>query len=80
MKYKPRQLHLQYQLPDSLTPFNILIKYDIKFKEWQFYSYVCIHCDTSLKHKTNALKHKDSCKRLNNKKKELSNADSNSDS
>ena len=80
MKYNPRQLHLQYDLSDSLTPLNVLIKYDTKLNEWKFNSYICIHCDQSLKFQNSALKHKDSCKRLNNnKKKELTDADSNSD-
>ena len=79
MKYNPRQLHLQYNLPDSQLKIAIIIKYDTKFNEWQFSAYKCRHCNTALKFQNTLAKHYITCKQLNTnkKKKEKSNADTN---
>ena len=80
MKYNPRQLHLQYDLPDTLLKIAIIIKYDTKFREWQFNAFKCRHCNTALKHQNTLAKHYNTCKQLNsnNKKKEKQDANTNS--
>ena len=79
MKYNPRQLHLQYNLPDTQLKIAIIIKYDTKFREWQFSAFKCQHCNTALKFQNTLSKHYITCKQLNTnkKKKEKQNADTN---
>jgi hypothetical protein len=79
MKYNPRQLHLQYNLTDTQLKIAIIIKFDTKFKEWQFSAYKCQHCNTALKFQNTIAKHYTTCKQLNsiNKKKVKSDANTN---
>jgi hypothetical protein len=82
MKYNPRQLHLQYNLPDTLLKISIIIKYDKKLNEWQFSAFKCRHCNTALKFQNTIAKHYNTCKQLNSsykKKKEKTDANTNID-
>lgn len=80
MKYNPRQIHLQHNLANTLIKFSVIQKYNIKYNEWEFSSYKCQHCSTTLKFQNSAIKHYTTCKILNtNKNKEISNANTNSD-
>ena len=80
MKYNPRQLHLQHNVPDLQLKIGIITKYDTKFREWKFSAYKCQHCNTALKFKNTLAKHYITCKQLNsiNKKKVKSDANTNS--
>jgi hypothetical protein len=73
MKYNPRQLHLQHQLPHSDLDLAIITKYDTRLNEWQFTTWKCQHCTNTLKYETNVLKHKNICIKLNSNKKEITN-------
>ena len=70
MKYNPRQLHLQHNIFGSEHKVSVILKYDKKLNEWQFASWKCQHCDTSLKFAGTIAKHPNSCKQLNTNKKE----------
>ena len=70
MKYNPRQLHLQHNIFDNEHKVSVILKYDKKLNEWQFASWKCQHCDTSLKFASTIAKHPNSCKQLNTNKKE----------
>ncbi len=78
MKYNPRQLHLQHKLTHTNVQTSVIQKYNVKFNEWEFSSWKCQHCNTTLKFASNVVKHYNTCRELNSiKKKELSNADTN---
>ena len=70
MKYNPRQLHLQHNIFGIEHKVSVILKYDKKINEWQFASWKCQHCDTSLKFASTIAKHPNSCKQLNTNKKE----------
>jgi phage FluMu protein Com len=79
MKYNPRQLHLQHNLTDTNIKTSVIQKYNVKFNEWEFATWKCQHCNTTLKFASSVVKHYNTCKELNSiKKKELNNADTNS--
>jgi len=79
MKYNPRQLHLQHNLANININTSVIQKYNTKFNEWEFATWKCQHCNTTLKFASSVVKHYNTCKELNSiKKKELSNADTNS--
>jgi hypothetical protein len=78
MKYNPRQLYLQHKLTDTNIQTSVIQKYNTKFNEWEFLTWKCQHCNTTLKFQNSVVKHYNTCKQLNtNKKKELSNANTN---
>lgn len=80
MKYNPRQLHLQHQLVNTLIKTTVIQKYNVKLNEWEFSSWKCQHCYTTLKFANSVIKHKTTCKELNSiKKKDISNANTSSD-
>ncbi len=80
MKYNPRQLHLQHKLTHTNVQTSVIQKYNTKFNEWEFSSWKCQHCNTTLKFASNVAKHYNTCRELNSiKKKELSNANTNID-
>ena len=72
MKYNPRQLHLQHNIFDAEYKVSVITKYNRIKKCWEFSSWKCQHCDTTLKFASTIAKHQKSCKQLNtNKKKDL---------
>ena len=80
MKYNPRQLHLQHNLANTNIKISIIIKYNVKLNEWEFATWKCQHCNTTLKFASSVAKHYNTCKELNSiKKKEIENANTNID-
>ena len=65
MKYNPRQLHLQYHKFPKDIKVSVIIKFDKKLNEWQFATWKCQHCGTTLKFASTILKHQNNCKELN---------------
>jgi phage FluMu protein Com len=70
MKYNPRQLHLQYNTFNTDIKISVITKFDKKLSEWQFATWKCQYCDTTLKFASTVVKHPNSCKELNSIKKE----------
>ena len=80
MKYNPRQLHLQHNLNDTLIKISVITKYDKKLNVWNFVTWKCRHCNTTLKFQNSVVKHYNTCRELNSiKKKEIENANTNID-
>ena len=77
MKYNPRQLHLQYNLPNLQLKIGIITKYDKKLNCWQFSAFKCQHCNTALKFQNTLSKHYITCKQLNTNKKKKEKTDAN---
>jgi hypothetical protein len=80
MKYNPRQLYLQHKLVNTPIKTSLILKYNVRLSEWEFASWKCQHCNTTLKFANSVIKHKTTCKELNSiKKKDISNANTSSD-
>lgn len=80
MKYNPRQLHLQHNIFDNNIKVSVIQKYNVKLNEWEFATWKCLNCNTTLKFASTITKHQNTCKELNTiKKKDLSNANTNCD-
>ena len=69
MKYNPRQLHLQHNKFPSDINISVIQKYNVKLNEWEFATWKCLNCYTTLKFASTVVKHPKSCKELNTVKK-----------
>ena len=69
MKNNPRQLHLQYHNFDDNIKVSVILRYSKTLNEWEFSTWKCQHCGSSLKFAATVVKHPITCKQLNTIKK-----------
>jgi predicted nucleic acid-binding Zn ribbon protein len=70
MKQKPTEIHKYYNVFGKELKTSVVQQYSRIAKEWKFFGYRCLHCDSPFKSVKKIEQHKTVCKEINTIKKE----------
>lgn len=70
MKQKPTEIHKYYNVFKDELKTSVVQQYLPVTKQWKFFGYRCLHCDSPFKSVKKIEQHKTTCKEINTIKKE----------